>query len=436
MDGDTHSLFAGQTVAPGEDRSHKAQSIDRIVIINDVPGAKGGATDLALLSARMLREIGIAVTYISGGDGDRHLFDAHGVQFVGLGGRHILDQGASAAIDGIYNRTMARSVAAWVAANDTPATVYHVHGWSKILSPALFSALRTVAGRLVVHAHDYFLACPNGAFHDYRAGAPCSRVPLGASCLATHCDKKSYAQKLWRSARSLSLSMTFPRSGDVRILMIHEGMKPFLERTGYPENALSTVRNPVRPFTEERVRAEDNRAFLFVGRLVPEKGIEEFLAAARSLAVPVIVVGDGPLRNRLAQEYSDAEFTGWLSREEITQCAERARALVMPTRYPEPFGLVAAEASFSGLPVILSDTALLAGDVVRAGIGFAFESGKVRSLRDAMTRVAGMEPGEIADMSARAYGRTGEIAVSSEAWRDALVNHYREILGAVGEGVS
>lgn len=42
----------------------------------------------------------------------------------------------------------------------------------------------------------------------------------------------------------------------------------------------------------------------------------------------------------------------------------------MASRYPEPFGLVAAEASMSGLPVILSDTAFLAEEVEKLGSVF------------------------------------------------------------------
>ncbi|WP_161600120.1 glycosyltransferase [Aurantimonas manganoxydans] len=371
---------------------------------------------------------GIPVVYLSGGETDHGELAGCGVDLVAMGEAHILDRGLGAAVSGIHNRSVATFVADWIRANDTPATVYHVHGWSKILSPTLFRVLSVVSRRLVVHAHDFFLACPNGAYHDYQAGKVCERKPLGLSCMRTHCDKRSYAQKLWRSARSLSLASSLPRHGSHRILMLHEGMQPFLERAGYPGSALHTVRNPVRPFTSQRVRAEANTAFLFVGRLVPEKGIEAFLAAADALNHAAIVVGDGPLRETLEQRHPSAKFTGWLAREDIVAMAASARALVMPTQYAEPFGLVTAEASFSGLPVILSDRALLAADVDAAGIGLSYPGDDPSALEEAMAGFAAMSDAETKAMSLRAFARAGRIAQTPEAWCEALLGHYRDVL--------
>lgn len=408
-----------------------SRDIDRVVILNDVSTAKGGATDLALLSARMIRRRGFPVTFISGGETDHGELATSGVDLVAMGEAHILDQGLRAAVSGIHNGAVASFVAEWIRANDTPGTVYHVHGWSKILSPTLFRALAPVSGRMIVHAHDFFLACPNGAYHDYQAGEVCEREPLGLSCMRTHCDKRSYPQKLWRSARSLSLASSFPKQAAHRILMLHEGMQPFLERAGYPCSALHTVRNPVRPFTSERVRSEANAAFLFVGRLVTEKGVEAFMAAADALNLEAIVVGDGPLRQMLEQRHPSAKFTGWLAREDIAAMATRARALVMPTQYAEPFGLVAAEASFSGLPVILSDRALLAADVDAARIGFSYRGDDPLALEQAMARFAALSEAETKAMSLRAFARAGRIAQSPDAWCDALLGHYREVLATM-----
>ena len=74
-------------------------------------------------------------------------------------------------------------VRAFIAAHDTPGTVYHLHGWSQILSPAIFAALAPVRARLILSAHDFFLVCPNGAYADMTSGAPCTHAPLGLSCV-------------------------------------------------------------------------------------------------------------------------------------------------------------------------------------------------------------------------------------------------------------
>ena len=81
-------------------------------------------------------------------------------------------------LKGLYDRSVMTKVASWIASHDTANTVYHLHGWSKILSPSIFAALSPVARRVVIHAHDFFLVCPNGGYFDYQKKLPCDRTPL------------------------------------------------------------------------------------------------------------------------------------------------------------------------------------------------------------------------------------------------------------------
>lgn len=157
---------------PGSDMTR----IDRVVVIDDYSVARGGATGLAVLSAKLFRGLDIPVTYICGDDAANAELAALGVSMVGLNSRDLLSaERAKAFVTGIHNGAATRMVANWIAAKDTVNTVYHIHGWHQILSPALFRALAPVARRSVVHAHDFFTACPNGAFFDYQAQEICLR---------------------------------------------------------------------------------------------------------------------------------------------------------------------------------------------------------------------------------------------------------------------
>lgn len=332
-----------------------AADIDRVVVIDDYSLARGGATGLALLSARLLRQRGIAVSYLCGDDGDNTALGATGVEIHALGGRDLLNAGKLTALtNGFHNKAAARMIADWIKAHDTPRTAYHVHGWSKILSPAVFQALDPVAERTLVHAHDFFNACPNGAFYDYQDRQVCERQPLGLDCLTTACDKRSYTHKLWRSARGFNLFQQLrSREKFARIVLLHEAMENFFLRAGYAPNRLITLRNPTTPFRAQRVAAEQNREFFFIGRLDEEKGVQDAAEAARLAGLPLTIIGDGPLRETLAKDPS-IRMLGWLDQAQIGAAIGSARALIMPSRYPEPFGMVALEAAASGLPVILS----------------------------------------------------------------------------------
>jgi glycosyltransferase involved in cell wall biosynthesis/polysaccharide pyruvyl transferase WcaK-like protein len=405
--------------------------LERIVVINDVATARGGATGLALLSIRLLRAAGIPVTMITGDDGANPEFAALGVEVAALGGEHIARAGVMTALaKGIYNPSSRSFLADWINKNDSPGTVYHVHGWSKILSPSIFAALSPVAKRTILHAHDFFLACPNGAFQDYQRDETCFRAPLGRGCLTTNCDKRSYAQKLWRVARQQALSLLLGKDfAETPVLMIHDRMRDFFVRSGFAASRLQVLRNPVEPFTTERVEAERNNVFYFVGRVEAEKGVEDAAAAASRAGVRLRIIGDGPERAAIETRYPHVEILGWSTRMEIGKIIGDARALVMPSRYPEPFGLVAAEASRSGLPVILPQNAFLAEEFARSGLGLVCDTSDERAFAETMRTMADRPAAEVRTMSERAFSAVVPIATTPSEWRGRLVALYEESVG-------
>ena len=98
---------------------------------------------------------------------------------------------------------------------------------------------------------------------------------------------------------------------------------------------------------------------LFVGRLVEAKGVRDAVAAWRRSGVdlPLVVAGTGPLRAQLAagadeREGPAIEVLGWVERDRLPGLYRRARALLMPSRWQEPFGIAGLEALSFGVPVV------------------------------------------------------------------------------------
>ena len=144
--------------------------------------------------------------------------------------------------------------------------------------------MKPVARRTLLHAHDMFLACPNGVYMDYQKNRACTRVPNSLACIATHCAKRGYGQKLWRVVREARVHGALgelSRWGG--IIAIHPAMKAKLGRAGYRQDRMFTVRNPVVPFAPARIRAEENAALLYVGRLEADKGVGEVAAVASTV---------------------------------------------------------------------------------------------------------------------------------------------------------
>jgi glycosyltransferase involved in cell wall biosynthesis len=404
-------------------------SIDRVVLINDFAKVRGGAAALVVLLAEQLARLKVKVTLISGDDGLSPERVSEGIEVVSLREPPLLARQAGVAFTkGLYNPSAAHLLSNWISRNDTARTVYHLHNWSHIFSASIFGALRRVGDRTVMHAHDYFLVCPNGAFNNYQTAEVCSLSPLSARCLSTNCDKRNYAQKLWRVARQTTVRTLWDfEAYQTNILLLHEGMQEPFVRSGIARSQLHTVRNPSIPFTDARVEAETNSEFAFIGRVDEEKGAIDFLDAAREAGVPARIIGEGEKLGELQRRFPEASFDGWRSHREISETLSSARMLVVPSRYPEPFGLVITEALSSGIPVILPNTALLKAEVTERKIGIGCNT-RVRSELSAILKSMAQDNAGIEAMSREAFRLREMLAISPEIWSQQIVTHYLNVL--------
>ena len=118
---------------------------------------------------------------------------------------------------------------------------------------------------------------------------------------------------------------------------------------------------------------EEGAPLLVVSALVPYKGVERTIRAARRLDLPLRIVGTGPERARLQRIAGPGvRFDGWLGPEALRDAYRSCRALVQA--HEEDFGIAPLEAMACGRPVV----ALRRGgasEVVRDGTGILFDDG-------------------------------------------------------------
>ncbi len=137
------------------------------------------------------------------------------------------------------------------------------------------------------------------------------------------------------------------------------------------------------------------RFFVYVGRLVPEKGVFELLQAYGTLSpdlqeqVGLVFVGDGAARAILTQNAATGvQFKGFAQRDQLSNYYGLADAFVFPT-HSDPWGLVVNEAMACRLPIIASNAAGCVADLVADGWnGRVVNSQSVEELASAMTELA------------------------------------------------
>ena len=154
---------------------------------------------------------------------------------------------------------------------------------------------------------------------------------------------------------------------------------------------------------------------LFVGRLSEEKGVRELAAATTGL--PLVVVGDGPLREALPGT------VGFVPHSEVGRYLERAAVVVVPSRR-EGYGMVAREAMAYGRAVVATAVGGLP-DAVEDGVtGLLVPPRDPVALRAALERLLG--DSELRARLGSAGRRHAEEAFGWAAATEALVTAYRD----------
>jgi glycosyltransferase involved in cell wall biosynthesis len=225
----------------------------------------------------------------------------------------------------------------------------------------LFANLRPTVQ--FVHAHSVKFCPGEGKF--YKRTQEICRRPFGPYCLIAPYIHQCGSRRPWRI---LSNYLTVRRWLDVvprlkKLIVASRYMKEELLSVGVEDRQI--VINPIGIEIEEETSTdpapvESEPMVLFVGRMYEHKGPQDLLAALKLIKVPcrAVFVGDGAELERLKQAahyllpQHRVQFTGWLDPKEIKSLYQQAAVVVVPSLWPEPFGMVGIEALNHGKPVV------------------------------------------------------------------------------------
>jgi glycosyltransferase involved in cell wall biosynthesis len=153
--------------------------------------------------------------------------------------------------------------------------------------------------------------------------------------------------------------------------------------------------------------AEDEPTVVYFGKLIEQKGVQVLLEAMRDVDARLVVVGFGPYRATLeAMAPPRTLFTGALEHRHLVHLLPLADVTVVPSIFPEAFGMVAAEAAAAGSPPLVARHSGLAE--VAAGLEEAYP--------ERFRHLASFESGDAADLARK----LNELLALSPADRDKL----------------
>jgi glycosyltransferase involved in cell wall biosynthesis len=216
--------------------------------------------------------------------------------------------------------------------------------------------------------HGYFGTCVSAQkAHAFPVATPCCRE-LAPSCLALYLPRKCGQLRprvmLSQYAWAVRQRALLERYSHVVVASSH--MADEYQRHGVPRDRVSAA--PLFP-TAGPVTAirplPPTPSVLFMGRMTAVKGAVTLARAvaeaqrARGVPLRATFAGNGPERGsleHLARELGiDASFPGWLTGAARTAAFRAASIVVVPSLWPEPFGLVGLEAAAHGVPAVAFD---------------------------------------------------------------------------------
>jgi len=268
---------------------------------------------------------------------------------------------------------------------DDPATdVVHFHNISLVGGPGVLGLGANRRAVRIMTAHEHWLCCPMHLLWKY------DREPCEAPACVSCCLKGRRPPQIWRSTPAIERglrqldALVFPslhaldehrrRGFGAFVPLVHQ---PYFLPDGWSEGI---ERQPPDRLARPYLAA--------AGRLVKMKGFQRLIPLMRYLPeVDLRIAGTGlyePVLRALARDLPNVHFEGLLGGRALARLFRSARAVVVPSLFPETFGYVVLEAFAVGTPVIvhegggaLYETGFLSG----GGLGYRTDTELLTALR-------------------------------------------------------
>ncbi len=237
------------------------------------------------------------------------------------------------------------------------ADVAYVH---KAKEPEEIAVLGQMPVVFASHDHDH--TCARSHRYLPIGQAPCHDAP-GVACIARGCIVTKN-----RGGRGLPLRVVNPYGLRERLARLvargpfvacSEYIRGRLVEAGAPWSRVIVVHPVPPPDARPAITQPPTQSLAVVGQLIRGKGVDIAINALAKLPaeVTLTIAGDGPSRTELealAREVAPGRvtFLGYVTPDRTHEVYDHARVVLVPSRWPEPFGMVGIEAMRRGRVVV------------------------------------------------------------------------------------
>jgi glycosyltransferase involved in cell wall biosynthesis len=252
-----------------------------------------------------------------------------------------------------------------------------------------------------LHNHNPY--CPSGNKYLSASGVSCDRKMSYFGCTWGHlvdaCGSrrpenivKNLQRSRWELETLKKLKIPVIANSDyVREQLIKHGLPP--DQTVTLRCGISIPKSITKPLTLER---HQNQRILFAGRITPSKGLEWLLRALTfaNHRIQLDIAGEGwdrPRMERLAQQLGVSDrvtWHGWCAPDKLDLLYEQCFAVIFPSLWQEPAGLITLEAYAHHRPIIASAVGGIPEHVCPGETGILVKANDIKQLAIAISELA------------------------------------------------
>ena len=312
----------------------------------------------------------------------------------------------------------------------TGARIVHAHNLLPTFGWRALAAAQEAGAATVLHLHNYRLVCAVGTCVE-PSGSDCTRCSgrntapgLLHRCRGNVIEGAAYATGLARSQRR-----SLECAGQL-IVPSQAGLSRLRELgAGLPEDRVTVIAHPLAA-PDKLLDPAAGEYVLVTARLSREKGVDLAIEACRAAGLPLVICGDGPESGSLRALAVDADVRFEAPGAEA-ELRARARVVMVPSRAAETFGMAAATAMASGLPVV----ATRSGALSELGAGAVLAEPAPAALA-AAARAAWDDAAQLGSLAAASAADRCAPARAASALAEVYARAQQHARTRQGEGVS